>query len=97
MAKRPTPKAKPVTPKLVKHDIMSARPLVALSRLAYNSSEKRAANKANDKERVRFNTEDKAYQSDLKKMGATVKGGGRANVKPAGASNPAARPMKKGK
>jgi|TARA_R110002050_G_scaffold293047_1_gene449035 hypothetical protein len=43
----------------------------------------------NRSERKRFNKEDKAYQSSLKKMGATVNGGGRANVRPAGASNPA--------
>jgi len=48
-----------------------------------------AAAYRNRKETTRFNKEDKAYQSDLKKMGATVNGGGRANVKPAGASNPA--------
>ena len=43
----------------------------------------------NRSERQRFNKEDKAYQSSLKKMGTTVNGGGRANVRPAGASNPA--------
>ena len=47
-----------------------------------------AAALSNRKETKRFNKEDKAYQSSLKKMGATVNGGGRANVKPAGASNP---------
>jgi len=81
MAKRPTPKAKPVKPKLVKHDAYSVRPFVALSRALYNSSEKRAAKKANKQETTRFNKEDKAYQSSLKKMGATVNGGGRGNVK----------------
>ena len=86
--KRPTPKAKTVKPKLIKHDAYSVRPFVALSRALYNSSEKRAAKKANKQETTRFNEEDKAYQSSLKKMGATVKGGGRANVKLAGASNP---------
>ena len=89
MAKYPTKAKKTVKPKLVKHDIISLRPMAAIVRAVYNSSEKRAANKANQKENVRFNKEDKAYQSSLKKMGATVNGGGRANVRPAGASNPA--------
>jgi len=47
----------------------------------------------NRSERKRFNKEDKAYQSSLKKMGATVNGGGRGNVPKAGASNP---PTQKG-
>ena len=81
MAKYPTPRNKPVKPKLVKHDAISLRPMAAIVRAVYNSSEKRAANKANQKENVRFNKEDKTYQSSLKKMGATVNGGGRGNVK----------------
>ena len=40
-----------------------------------------AAALANRKEKKRSNKEDKTYQSSLKKMGATVNGGGRGNVK----------------
>ena len=93
MAKYPTKRKKPVEPKLIKHDIHSIRPMIGVLRAVYNSGEKRAANKANQKENVRFNKEDKAYQSSLKKMGATVNGGGRGNVPKAGASNP---PTQKG-
>ena len=42
----------------------------------------------NRSERKRFNKEDKAYQSSLKKMGATVNGGGRGNVPKAVQFNP---------
>jgi len=93
MAKYPTKRNKPVEPKLIKHDIHSIRPMIGILRAVSNSGEKRAANKANQKENVRFNKEDKAYQSSLKKMGATVNGGGRGNVPKAGASNP---PTQKG-
>ena len=88
MAKYPTKRNKPVEPKLIKHDFHSIRPIIALGRTVYNSGEKRAANKANQKENVRFNKEDKAYQSSLKKMGATVNGGGRGNVPKAVQFNP---------